>query len=126
MIGIGIDDEEPVVLHGDEPLILLDFANLLADIQARDHMGLPTFVGHNLIDFDLPFIFHRSVMLEMAPHPTFPIAPSRYSERIYDTMSKWAGFGNRIKLDTLARALGVGGKEGRRRSGVRLLHRWPY
>lgn len=25
-------------------------------------------------------------------------------------MSKWAGFGNRVKLDTLAQALGVGGK----------------
>lgn len=112
MIGVGLDDEPPIVLDGDEALILLDFANLLADVQKRDHMGLPMFVGHNLIDFDLPFIFHRSVMLEIAPHPTFPVAPSRYSERIYDTMSKWAGFGNRIKLDTLARALGVGGKEG--------------
>lgn len=25
-------------------------------------------------------------------------------------MSKWAGFGNRVKLDTLAQAFGVGGK----------------
>jgi hypothetical protein len=110
MIGIAIDDEAPFVLYGDEPLILDGFKHVLADVQKSANMGLPVFVGHNLIDFDLPFIFHRSVMLGVAPHITFPVAPSRYSERIYDTMVKWAGFGNRVKLDTLAQALGVGGK----------------
>ncbi|CAM5350543.1 hypothetical protein ECAE60S_01182 [Eoetvoesiella caeni] len=90
--------------------MLADFHRALDDVQRRQNMGLPTFIGHNLIDFDLPFIFHRSVMLEIAPHLTLPIMPSRYSERVYDTMGKWAGFGNRIKLDTLAKAFGVGGK----------------
>lgn len=110
MIGIAIDDETPFVLEGEESLILDDFRRALGDIQKRDNMGLPTFVGHNLIDFDLPFIFHRSVMLGVAPHITFPVAPSRYSERIYDTMTKWAGFNGRVKLDLLARALEVGTK----------------
>lgn len=110
MIGIAVDDEAPFVLDGEEALILDDFKRILADVQKRDHMGLPTFVGHNLIDFDLPFIFHRSVMLGVAPHITFPVAPSRYSERIYDTMTKWAGFNGRVKLDLLAQALDVGGK----------------
>lgn len=110
MIGIAIEDEAPFVLTGDEVTILGEFKRVLADVQVAQNMGLPTFVGHNLIDFDLPFIFHRSVMLGVAPHITFPVMPSRYSERIYDTMVKWAGFGNRVKLDTLAQALGVGGK----------------
>lgn len=110
MIGVGIDDEAPFVLTGDEFVTLVDFRHLLADVQKRDNMGLPVFVGHNLIDFDLPFIFHRSVMLGVAPHITFPVAPSRYSERIYDTMTKWAGFNGRVKLDLLAQALDVGGK----------------
>lgn len=110
MIGIAIDDEAPFVLTGAESETLGEFKRVLADVQAAQNMGLPTYVGHNLTDFDLPFIFHRSVMLGVAPHITFPVSPSRYSERIYDTMSKWAGFGNRVKLDTLAQAFGVGGK----------------
>lgn len=110
MIGIAIDDEAPFVLTGDESETLGEFRRVLGDVQAAQNMGLPTFVGHNLIDFDLPFIFHRSVMLGVAPHITFPVAPSRYSERIYDTMTKWAGFNGRVKLDLLAQALDVGGK----------------
>lgn len=110
MIGLAIDDEAPFVLTGDESEALGEFKRVLADVQAAQNMGLPTFVGHNLTDFDLPFIFHRSVMLGVAPHITFAVSPSRYSERIYDTMSKWAGFGNRVKLDTLAQAFGVGSK----------------
>lgn len=112
MIGVAIDDEDPIVLNGDESLMLFDFSKLLSDVHRNDNMGLPEFVGHNLIDFDLPFIFHRSVLLEIAPHINFTVMPSRYSDRIFDTMSRWAGFGNRIKLDTLAQALGVGGKGG--------------
>lgn len=112
MIGLAIDDDPVFVLDGDETEILTDFRSILADVHKKANMGLPYFVGHNLIDFDLPFIFQRSVVLGIAPHITFPVAPSRYSDRVYDTMSKWAGFGNRVKLDALAQALGVGSKGG--------------
>ncbi len=110
MIGVATDDENPITFHGDERQILADFNVFLGNVQAKQNMGLPEFVGHNLIDFDLPFIFQRSVILGVQPHATFPVSPSRYSDRIYDTMTKWAGFGNRIKLESLAQALNVGSK----------------
>lgn len=110
IIGIAVDDEAPISLAGDESNMLDDFRRILTDVVHAENMGQPTFIGHNLIDFDLPFLFHRCVMLGIEPHPTMPVMPSRYTERVYDTMTRWAGFNNRIKLDTLARALGVGGK----------------
>lgn len=111
MIGAAVDDDDPVVFADqDEAVILRDFRDFMEAVQRDQNMGLPDFVGHNLIDFDLPFVFRRSVILGVPPHRTFPVMPSRYSERVYDTMTRWAGHGNRIKLDTLAQALGAGGK----------------
>jgi predicted PolB exonuclease-like 3'-5' exonuclease len=44
------------------------------------------------------------------PPPCFPINPRPGSEFVYDTMIEWAGWGNRISLDRLGLALGLGGK----------------
>lgn len=110
MIGVALDGGEPEIIQGEESQLLARFHEWLADAHAAINHSLPQFVGHNLIDFDLPFIFRRSVILGTAPHPCFPVMPSRYSDRAYDTMTQWAGFGNRIKLDVLAQALGVGSK----------------
>jgi len=110
MIGVALDGNEPEIIQGDEQQLLAQFHEWLGEVYSQTNHGLPQFVGHNLIDFDLPFIFRRSVILGACPHPSFPIMPSRYSERVYDTMAQWAGFGNRIKLDALAKALGVGSK----------------
>lgn len=110
MIGVALDGREPEIIQGDESELLGRFYEWLGGAYAVINHSLPQFVGHNLIDFDLPFIFRRSVILGVTPHPAFPIMPSRYSDRAYDTMTQWAGFGNRIKLDVLAQALSVGGK----------------
>jgi predicted PolB exonuclease-like 3'-5' exonuclease len=39
-----------------------------------------------------------------------PFDARPYSEFIFDTMTQWAGYGNRISLDRLGRALSLGGK----------------
>lgn len=110
MIGAAFGNEDPVIFTGDEPAFMKDFNLWLADVFKFMNNGRPQFVGHNLIDFDLPFIFRRSVILGINPHPIFPIMPSRYSDTVYDTMTGWAGFGGRIKLDSLLTALGFDGK----------------
>ena len=110
MIGMALDGEDPVTYQGSERDILGAFYARLSEIHKSENFGLPTFVGHNLIDFDLPFIYRRSVILGIQPQAIFPIMPSRYSDRVYDTMTQWAGFGGRIKLDLLARSLDVGSK----------------
>jgi DNA polymerase III epsilon subunit-like protein len=68
------------------------------------------FIGHNLINFDLPFIRKRAVINGIKPPAWFPVNPRPNSEFVYDTMIEWAGWNGRISLDRLGRALQVGDK----------------
>lgn len=64
-------------------------------------------IGHNVIDFDLRFIFQRAVILGIQPPSCLKLNPNRYDNDVFDTMTKWAGYGNRISLDNLCNALDV-------------------
>lgn len=75
----------------------------------KSHSGI-TFVGHNLTSFDLRFIYHRAVVNGIKPPACFPINPKSWDASIFDTMTYWAGHGNRISLDNLCFALGIDGK----------------
>jgi 3'-5' exonuclease len=88
----------PDVLGGAEPDMLRRFWEL-----AR---GVDLYVGHNILDFDLPFLVKRSIIHRVRPL-ALPFARYR-SEPIYDTMHLWSSWGrDRVSLDTLAKALGL-------------------
>jgi hypothetical protein len=63
-------------------------------------------VGHNIIGFDLPFIFQRCLVNNIAVRPFVNLA--EFNVRgVYDTMHRWwFGARNRVALDDLALALG--------------------
>lgn len=65
------------------------------------------FVAHNA-KFDVPFIWHRSVINMMKPLWFNP--HGRHGQHHYCTMEAWAGFNKYIKLDELASILGIKGK----------------
>lgn len=71
-----------------------------------------TFIGHNIIGFDLRFLFQRAVTNRVQPLYPLPV-DSRYNgDRTYDTMLGWAGWGNRVKLSKVCDALGIPVKTG--------------
>jgi len=73
----------------------------------------PYIITHNGLGFDLPFIWKRSVILQVAPTTHFNL--SRYrTDYGYDTMAVWSNWDMRdaIKLDELARILDVARKSG--------------
>ena len=74
-------------------------------------MRRPIFVGHNLVNFDLPFIYRRAVILGIQPPAFLPINPSPFNEYVFDTMLQWAGSKGRISMQNLCEALGIPGKE---------------
>jgi predicted PolB exonuclease-like 3'-5' exonuclease len=87
------------ILQGDESAILRNFWQIAADCDL--------FVGHNVMDFDLRFIYQRSIIHQIKPSRDFSFARFRNSP-IYDTMQEWSLWGReRISLDSLAKALGV-------------------
>jgi 3'-5' exonuclease len=92
--------DSPVsVLAGEERDILRDFWSLATETDL--------FVGHNLLDFDLRFIYQRSVIQRIKPSRDIPFARFRNSP-VFDTMHEWSKWGREhVSLDLLSRALGI-------------------
>jgi len=109
VIGYAINDGPPDAIHGDsEQIILETFARHLAEKGVDPY---PIIVGHNVIDFDLRFLWQRSVINGIRPYLDMRIG-TRYPVDVFDTMKSWCGFGNRISLDNLCAALGVESPKG--------------
>jgi len=113
-IGYALDDEpaENFYNENDEKKTLQQFWNLVDDIsiaprnaQYPDYGVL--FVGHNVMDFDLRFIYQRSVVLGVKP--PYELSFARYRNYpIFDTMREWTKWSmGSIGLEKLALALGI-------------------
>ena len=94
-----------------EQNILLEFFHYLKDRNVGTPInGRGVYIGHNIADFDLRFLWQRSVINGIQLHHDIPCGIPAWSERIFDTMQAWAGRGNRVSLDKLCRAFGVSQK----------------
>ena len=96
-----------VTPHITESDVIWGFYQALAGFDTR-----PKVIGFNHVAFDLPFLFKRSIINRIRPHHMLPFGEKDWSERVYDVMTKWAGFGNRVSMDTLCQILGIDGKDG--------------
>jgi len=79
-------------------------------------------ITHNGLGFDLPFIKKRSIIHQVRPPVEISLAKFR-TEPVYDTLAIWSNWDSRgwVKLDVLARALGVETKSG---SGKQVADMW--
>jgi predicted PolB exonuclease-like 3'-5' exonuclease len=92
-------DSEVQVLDGAETEIIRSFWSLAADCDL--------FVGHNILDFDLRFIYQRSIIHQIKPSRDLPFARYR-SAPIFDTMQEWSKWGReRASLDLLSKTFGL-------------------
>jgi len=65
------------------------------------------FIGHNVMDFDLRYIYKRSIINAVRPSQILSFARYR-SSPIYDTMREWEYWANSsISLDTLSKILNL-------------------
>lgn len=79
-------------------------------MEMRRFGRIPVVVAHSA-DFDVRMIWQRCVVLGVECPDWWPIDFHKYkTDQVIDTMSLWAGFGNRVSLDKLCRALGIPGK----------------
>jgi len=95
----GIDAEGK---EQEEGQALRDFLNLMTDFDVE----CDEIVGHNIIGFDLPFIFQRCLVHNIAARPFVNLG--EYNVRgVFDTMRGWwLGGRQRVGLDDVAWALG--------------------
>jgi hypothetical protein len=98
VFGIDADGHEQ-----NEEQALRDFLSLMSDFDP----DIDVIVGHNIIGFDLPFIFQRCVVNNITMKPFVNLA--EFNVRgVYDTMHRWwLGAKNRVALDDIAWALGI-------------------
>lgn len=99
----------------DETLVLDLFADAVTERIDRAARGLvdgynfaqdPYFIAHNA-SFDLGYIWRRCIVNGVRLPFKFPTPAARAGKDYGDTMLMWAGFGNRVSLDALCRALDV-------------------
>jgi len=101
-LGYAVEDDPVITIVGDEREILQSFFKQIYDNQRY------VFVGHNIVSFDLKFMWKRAVVLGIKPPPRIPFKAKAWDEAIYDTMLQWdSDPSKRISLDKLCLALGV-------------------
>ena len=115
-ISVAFDNSEPINMwtsdfseKGESDLIY-SFYDLLILNYNPTNQQRPVFVGHNIIGFDLRFLFQRSVMLGIKPPMMIPFKAKPWDESVFDTMTAWAGVGNRISLAKLCKVFELGEK----------------
>jgi hypothetical protein len=107
-IGYAIDDNAPLAICGGSELDILNtFYQSLMDEYNPSSQQRPKFIGHNIVNFDLRFMFQRSVMNNVKPPMMIPFAAKPWDESIFDTMTAWAGHGNRVSLDKLCKIFNI-------------------
>ncbi len=107
-IGYAIDDFAPQSIYGDTEFEMLDkFYTILQENYNPSSQQRPVFIGHNIVNFDLRFLFQRSVMNGVKPPMMIPFNAKPWDESIFDTMTAWAGYGNRVSLDKLCKIFNI-------------------
>jgi len=100
-IAYACNDKPVEIINGDknERKMLEDFWEIAENADL--------FIGHNIMDFDLKFIYQRSIIHKIAPTRNLNFARYR-SEPIFDTMKEWSKWsGGSVGLESLAFALGI-------------------
>lgn len=104
-IGYAQDDKPAETFCDTEKKMLEDFWEIAKDARL--------FIGFNNMDFDLRFIYQRSVINNIKPSQNLNFARYR-SDPIFDIMWEWRKWAKdpSISLDDLAKALGIESSKG--------------
>ena len=69
-----------------------------------------TVIGHNVVNFDIRFLWQRAIILGVTMPEWFPRDPKPWGSDTFDTMTAFAGQRGSIGLERLCVALGMPGK----------------
>lgn len=71
--------------------------------------SVTTWIGHNIIDFDLRFLWQRQKLLGV--RFPFRLPMDKFNNRVFDTMKEWAGYKGGVKQTDLELAFGIERKD---------------
>ncbi|MEO9787545.1 MAG: hypothetical protein ABJF67_08045 [Aurantimonas coralicida] len=75
-----------------------------------DEVAGAVLTGHNIINFDLRWLWKRAIVLGIPVPSWWPLHARAWSPDVADTMTMWQGATGFISQDRLGRILGLGGK----------------
>lgn len=104
-IGYAFGNDDVKTIVGNERDILVKF---FLDLTA--HAALK-FIGHNIANFDLPFLHKRAIVLGIKPPELIPFGAKPWDTKIGDTMQMWDAQ-KRTSLDKLCKILGIESPKG--------------
>lgn len=115
-IGFAVNDDKPDCRYlagtyspGSEAEALREFFAKADEVGTGNPYPV-CIVGHNVIGFDLRFIWQRAIILGVRVPNWFPRDPKPWSHEAFDTMLAFAGQRGTIGMDRLCRVLGIEGK----------------
>lgn len=112
-IGWAFDDRPATAELGypeyERDLISL-FIDRASDWVENNHNRYPTIIGHNVVNFDIRFLWQRAIVLGIRMPSWFPRDPKPWGNDVFDTMTAFAGQHGTIGMDRLCLALGMDGK----------------
>jgi len=114
VVGFAVGDSQPETISRlNESELLNELNGKLDEVPASMHNAI-IIVGHNLQSFDIRFLWQRYVVNGIRPHAIISAAvhAKSYDSRVFDTMTHFAGWGNRISLDKLCLALSIPSPKG--------------
>ena len=115
-IGFAVNDDAADVRYGDEAeTITAFFAWLTEAARISDYTERQSaiFIGHNILSFDLRFLWQRCVVNGIRPPAFIPFNAKPWDGKVFDTMTAWnPERERRISLDKLCLALGVPSSKG--------------
>lgn len=118
ILGFAVEDGPVKVLVGED-----DGKDSLPRLDSIAHQALPgivTWIGHNLVEFDLPWIQVRAIKFHM-PALARAINLDRYHGNHFDTMQRLGAWSSKWSLDEACLYFGVGLPFG---SGADVFQQW--
>ena len=115
-------EEDPVILFGEEKLMLMAIWQLFAACEAHN----TKMVGFGTKVFDCKWIRQRSLIQGISVPHTFLVNNRYYSEVLVDIAAEWS-MGDRnsyVSLDVLSRAFGLEGKREEETTGAMFHQDW--
>lgn len=107
-VALAIENNEPKVF-AREDLTAKGEYELLTEINCfLKNVDNPTYIGHYISGFDLPFLFHRFCVHGIKVEFSLCRPDDREFKNSYeDTMLMWCGYRDKVSLDNLCLYLGV-------------------
>lgn len=114
-VSYAIDDNDPAVIYASdwknsEQFILTSLYENLQTAYTPNSQVRPVFIGHNIVSFDLRFLLQRSIIVGVKPPMFIPFKAKPWDDVVFDTMTAWAGVGNRVSMAKLCEVFKIDAK----------------